>query len=433
MKKFLCVTLAVLMTLTLVPGCQKNGAGDGEKTEILLGLPGGDSGTNWKIVENFKAAYADKYIVTEDTAGWSDFAKKIKLQMVSKKDVMPVFVTDSMQAMTFGAQGVVLDLKDWIDKEIDAELYNNALFALQDDDGHVWGVPRELNSIAIYYNKDIFDERNVPYPTEDWTWDDLLRLAKELTFDRDGDGKTDVYGIEYITNITQGWLPFMAAVGVSPYKNNYRDSNLDDPLIKTAMEYYGQPFREGCLCNQADLAALGGSTQAFAGGRIAMYLSQSSSIETINHIAPDLNWDVQIMPIGWNGERTVIYVPNAFQIYSGVEENVKEGALDWLKYYLSEEAQMLLAMEGPSGFPIMRSALDAISSAGRTPANISAFYREIDNCGMTILENPAAAVINPKINGLAAMVKKGEVSIDEAIAESHKAMQEELDIFYDNM
>ncbi|MBQ7033755.1 MAG: hypothetical protein IJN25_08880, partial [Clostridia bacterium] len=119
MKKALCAALAVLMALTLLPGCNKKGDStttDG-KTKLLLGLPGGDGGTAWKIVENFIAANSDKYEITTDESAWGDFTKKLQLQVASKQDVTPVFYTDSMQAMTFGANGQALDLKDWVDSE----------------------------------------------------------------------------------------------------------------------------------------------------------------------------------------------------------------------------------------------------------------------------------------------------------------------------
>ncbi len=123
----------------------------------------------------------------------------------------------------------------------------------------------------------------------------------------------------------------MAAVGVSPYKNDYRDSNIDDPKVKDAMEKYAAPIRAGQLMPAAELAALGGNAAAFAEGKIAMALLQASSVVQINKFNPDLDYDVKIMPIGWNGERTCIYVPNTWQIYSGVPENVKTAAQDWLK------------------------------------------------------------------------------------------------------
>ncbi len=431
MKKVLSAALAAFMAITLLPGCQKNGSttADG-KTKLMIGLPNGDGLTAWQVVENFRAANADKYEVTEDTSAWADFTQKLKLQFVSKNDVTPVFFTDSMQAMTFGAQGAALNLKDWVDAEFDKELYNKSLYAISDADGNLWGVPHGLNSVAVLYNKEIFDERGVAYPTEDWTYQDMLDMAEKLTFDRDGDGKTDVYGINYLHNITLGWLPFMSAVGVIPYKNDYRDSNMDDPKIKEAMEKYAAPVRAGHLMDAAEIAAEGSVEMAFANGKIAMALMQATSVESINKFAPDLDFDAQIMPIGWNGERTCIYVPNAWQIYAGVDENVEAAAKDWLKYYLSEEAQMIIASFN-GGFPSMKSALDAVSEQGRKPEHIDTFYKGIDEHGMTLLENPASASTRTFIDTMTTKIKQGE-DIDEWIAKTHADMQAELDYFYEN-
>ena len=336
-----------------------------------------------------------------------------------------------MQAITFGAQGAVLDLKEWVDTELDAEAYNKALFAISDDEGHLWGVPHALNSIAVVINKDILAERGVEYPSEDWTWEQMLDMAEKLTFDRDGDGKTDVYGIYYASNITQGWLPFMSAVGATPYKNNFRDSNLDDPKVKEAMDKFAAPIRAGYLMNAAELSAAGTVTAAFADGKIAMAIVQASALPSFEKFNPDLNYDAQVMPIGWTGERKQVYVPNTWQVYAGVSEGEKQGCLDWLKYYLSEEAQMLVALEGPSGFPIMKSALDALTSSGREPEHLDSFYKLIDECGITLLENPASSVSRTHVDNMASKIMAGE-DVDEWIATAHEDMQRELDYFYEN-
>lgn len=431
MKKTLCAALAAFMAVTLVSGCQKEGTTSTKKTELLLGLPGGNGTTAWDVVENFKAAYADKYEIETDEASWNDFTQKIKLQFVAKNDVVPVFFTDSMQATTFGAQGAVLDLKEWVDKELDADLYSNALYAITDADGHLWGVPHAINPIAVIYNKEIFDERGIAYPEEDWTFDEMLSLAKELTFDRDGDGKTDVYGIDYQTKITQGWLPFMSAVGVSPYKDNFRNSNLDDPKVKEAMEKYYQPIADGLLMSPSDMAAFGGFAQAFAQGKIAMGIVQASGIHAIPKYAPELDYALQIMPFGWNGERPCIYVPNTWQVYAGVEEDVKAGALDWLKHYLSEESQMIIAEKNPSGFPIMKKALESMGNYDNKPENVEAFYKGIDEYGMTLLENPASSSTRTIVDEMTNKIYYGE-DIDRWIETSHTDMQRELDFFYES-
>lgn len=432
MKKALCAALAALMTVTFAAGCNNNSAGNGGKTKLLIGLPGGDGVTAYKVVENFKAATADKYEITTDEASWGDFTQKLKLQFVSKNDVTPVFFTDSMQAMTFGAQGAALDLTDWANAELDSSLYIEALHAITDSEGRLWGVPHALNSIGMLINKDILEERGIAYPTEDWTFDDMIQMAKDLTFDRDGDGKVDVYGINYGANITQGWLPFMTAVGVSPYKNDYRDSNIDDPKVKEAMVKYYECVDAGCIMPAADLAAFGGVEAAFAEGRIAMALVQSSSCSKINKFNENLNYDVQIMPNGWEGgSRPCVYVPNTWQVYAGVDEDVKVAALDWLKYYLSEESQMIVASEGPSGFPVMKSALDSITAAGRKPESIDNFYRGIDEWGITLLENPSSATTRTIVDNMTNKIYNGE-DIDQWIETSHTDMQRELDYFYEN-
>ncbi len=436
MKKALCTALAVLMAITLIPGCGKDSGASGEKATLLIGLPGGDGVTAYKVVENFIAEYSDKYNIKTDEAAWSDFTKKLKLQFVSKNDITPVFFTDSMQAMDFGMQGVVVDLKSWADSELDAEKYSGALFALTDNEGHLWGVPHAMNSIAMIINKDILAERGLSFPSEDWTWQDMLDMAEKLTFDRDGDGEIDVYGMHYIGNITQGWLPFMAAVGTTPYKNGFRDSNLDDPLVKEAIHKFAEPIQAGHLMPPADLSQYGTFEAAFAEGKIAMGLVQSSSLATINKFNPDLNYDAQIMPIGWNGERKCIYVPNTWQVSNSISDAEKAAALDWLKFYLSEESQMIVAAEGPSGFPVLKAALQSISEAGRKPESIDAFYRGIDDYGMTLLENPSIAVASSVINNITGLIKATpdmtDEEIDQTIADGHTKLQAELDYFYEN-
>ena len=50
--------------------------------------------------------------------------------------------------------------------------------------GHVWGVPRDCSSQGVlFYNKDMFTARHVPYPTNNWTYRDFRRAAQRLTGD----------------------------------------------------------------------------------------------------------------------------------------------------------------------------------------------------------------------------------------------------------
>lgn len=47
-------------------------------------------------------------------------------------------------------------------------------------DGQQMAIPRDVDSIAVWYNKKLFDQAGVSYPTSDWSWDDLKNKAAAL-------------------------------------------------------------------------------------------------------------------------------------------------------------------------------------------------------------------------------------------------------------
>lgn len=75
----------------------------------------------------------------------------------------------------------------------------------------------------IAYNKDIFDKAGIPYPTNDWTWDDFSTTAKQVS---SGEGANRVYGI--VSHwILQSFAPYI--YGGMPYNEDWSKQTLDDP------------------------------------------------------------------------------------------------------------------------------------------------------------------------------------------------------------
>ncbi len=51
----------------------------------------------------------------------------------------------------------------------------------------IYGHPGNANAFAIWYNKNIFDEKGIPYPEEGWTWEEFIETAQKLTeYDEQG-------------------------------------------------------------------------------------------------------------------------------------------------------------------------------------------------------------------------------------------------------
>ncbi|MCC2684681.1 MAG: hypothetical protein K0R75_1580 [Paenibacillaceae bacterium] len=51
----------------------------------------------------------------------------------------------------------------------------------QSGKGELYGLPKYLNGVTLFYNKAIFDKFGVKYPTDGMTWDQAIALAKQMT------------------------------------------------------------------------------------------------------------------------------------------------------------------------------------------------------------------------------------------------------------
>lgn len=52
--------------------------------------------------------------------------------------------------------------------------------------GEIYGLPFALNQMALFYNKDLFDKRGIPYPSDGLTWEEYIDLVKKLTYNDGG-------------------------------------------------------------------------------------------------------------------------------------------------------------------------------------------------------------------------------------------------------
>lgn len=66
-----------------------------------------------------------------------------------------------------------------------------------------WALPTAVRTMALFYNKNIFDKAGVPYPSPDWTWEDMARIAAEI----DAANIDGVVGFDWeITGWGHHWL-----------------------------------------------------------------------------------------------------------------------------------------------------------------------------------------------------------------------------------
>ena len=131
------------------------------------------------MVDLFEAQYPN--ITVESTIiPWNQYWTKLQTSLPSGTgpDVfwMNLYISDYLDA------GLILDITDKVaEAGIDLSKFPQGVLDLYTYDNRLYGIPKDFDSIAICYNKAIFDELGVEYPTSDWTWDEFLDVCQKTT------------------------------------------------------------------------------------------------------------------------------------------------------------------------------------------------------------------------------------------------------------
>jgi multiple sugar transport system substrate-binding protein len=85
-------------------------------------------------------------------------------------------------ASQLGDSGRTLDVTGNISRpDVKWEDFPEAARKTAQPRGRTIGFPAIVDNLGLFYNKTVFDNAGVAYPTKDWTWDDFRAAAKKLT------------------------------------------------------------------------------------------------------------------------------------------------------------------------------------------------------------------------------------------------------------
>ncbi len=447
MKKRICAVLLALAVMASFAGCSSGkGAAETSKSNesagagtskaettatvqkevtLKLGLPGGYGITSQKIVDSFKTKYPNVKLDI-DEAPWGDFVGKITTQ-IAGGNAPDVWFQENAVVIGYGAKGAAEDLAPYIQADIKSDDYVAALYSSKVGD-KVWGIPHGINPIALAYNKKIFTDANVPFPTDAWTYQDLVDTAIKLTKDENKDGTPEIYGFLATAGITQGWFPWIKAKGGQILDPTLTKAAFDDPKTLEGVTLWSDLVNKYKVSpTEAVNKALGGDFQIFGNNKAAMFFIQYSTANSIvNKNFPDLDYDTVKIPIGFDGKRVVPMVSNCWVIFSKASQEGKDAAWLWIKNYLSEESQDIVAESGAS-IPLLKSSQAKLGTAAFKPANKEAFTKGIEEAGTTLDENASWNQWRAEANPILVDILYGKVQPADGLKQIQEKVQKVLD------
>ncbi len=300
-KKLVFFILIGSLTL-LTGGCAGksscDAAGGKAPVEIKVAFWGGPDELRIMsgVIDEWQKSHPDIIVRMEHTP-YRGYVDKL-LTRIAGRSSPDIICTEVDLFVTFQSKDVLLDLTSYIakDTELKIESFYPEIIKRFTVNGKLYAVPRDTAPYAcVYYNKKLFDEANIPYPTDDWDVFDLLDKAKKLT-KFDTKGRVTQYGF-----YTWAWPNFVYAFGGSLVDNVNKPTRctLDSKESLAGLEFYSDLINKykvhPTLTAMTNLAM--GVQGMFMTGRLAMFASGIWETPALRKI-DNFDWDVAMFPKG---------------------------------------------------------------------------------------------------------------------------------------
>lgn len=234
-----------------------------------------------QMVDQFQEEHPNIKVETQSVA-FSEIKKQISIG-VAADELPDVTLCDTVDNASYAAMGAAKEITEEVEAWGEMDKYfegprNSAMY-----NGGYYGIPYYSNCLAIMYNKDIFDEMGIDYPTSEWTWDDFKEAVAATTTE-------DHYGLTMsLIKSEEGTFDVIPFIWQAGEDYDSLDSEGAAEALNMINDFYqkGYMSKELISMTQADMCA-----SLFATGKSAMMVAGSWLNTNIQNENPDLNYGV---------------------------------------------------------------------------------------------------------------------------------------------
>ncbi|WP_119069941.1 ABC transporter substrate-binding protein [Aggregatilinea lenta] len=271
------------------------------------------------IIDAFEAENPN-ITIEVSSAPFADYFTLLEADLVGG-DAPDVFELNFESFVSYAANDVLLDLTPYVSG--DAPYYPRALEAFQSD-GAQYALPESFSTVLLFFNKDLFDQAGIDYPTAEWTWDDAMTAAQAIRALGD-----DVWGIY---SPIQFWEFYKKAAqnNCAFFNADMTESTLNSPECVTALETMVSFVNEDVMPDQTELAGVA-NEELFLQGKLGMDVIGIWQFAAFAD-AP-FAWDIQLEPGA--AQKAHHFFANGVAVSADSEH--PEEAAAWAQFLTSSE------------------------------------------------------------------------------------------------
>ena len=416
MKKRALAILAACLSLLMVLSACGGGGTDPTPAGTDPATSGGDvasepvtitycnfnaSGGNEETLQRMYEAFHEEYpniTVEIETIAMDDYFTQLQTRIVggTAPDCFEMNIENFAAYANMGALAPI--------EGVDLSGMDETALSAFTVDGVQYGLPGNFSNVVLVYNKDLFDQANLEYPTSDWTQEDVQKAAEAIRALGD-----DIYG--YYQPLTYNeFYKACAQFGGSLLNEDKTEFTINSPENVAAAQMMADRVLVTNVQPTAEQMGGMGDWDLFMSGRLGMI---PTGIWAFNTFAEgcDFAWDIAVEP-GMEQKATHFF-SNACVVNEASEN--KEAAMTWITWLCSSPTAAEIRIEAGWDLPAINDEEVLSSYLDLTPPdNREAVFESLDYLVVPpVIEDYAlmSDIIGQQLEAAAA----GTVTVQEAL------------------
>lgn len=304
---------------------------------------GGNEETLQKMVDAFREEYP--YITVEvETIGYNDYFTQMQTR-VAGGTAPDCYELNIENFAAYANKGLLAEISG-----VDVSGLNETALNAFNVKGVQYGLPESFSNVVLIYNKDLFDQAGVAYPTADWTQDDLQAAAEAIRALGD-----DIFGIWQPITYNE-FFKVAAQYGGALLNEDKTEFTINRPEnIRAAQALVDRVLVSNVQPNTAQQGGMG-DWDMFMSGRLGMIPTGIWAFQTFTENC-GFDWDIAVEP--GSTRKATHFFSNC--VVLNPESKNREAAATWLAWLTSSTKSAEIRLEAGWDLPAL-SDMDALAS-----------------------------------------------------------------------
>lgn len=350
-------------------GCGKTSGGNDANAKVTLSYAVWDK-NQVPAMQQLASAFTQNHpniTVNVQLTPWDDYWTKLKAA-VTGGAAPDVFWMNGPNFQLYATNGVIrpLDAQIAADK-VDLSVYPKSMVDLYTVGGKRYGLPKDFDTVGLWYNKSLFDAAGVKYPDGSWTWADFDSAAAKLT-DKAKGQYAIAANLSSAQEYTYDTIYQAGGYVISP---DGKKSGYADPATIAGLKFWTDLIHSGespDLKTMTDTAPI----NLFESGKTAMYYGGSwDTAEFSTNDYTKTRVDAAVLPMGAKRATIIHGVANVVSAKTAHPDQ----AWQFVKFLGSQQAAEILGQHGV--IPAYHGTQDAWVKAN-PQLHLQVFLDELD-------------------------------------------------------